>query len=187
MQMNNIVEQIRSFVEEECKKPSSKYGYEPFVNHFIPMHDFAVKLAEEQNADLEIVELAAWLHDIGSIVYGRENHHITSAKIAEEKLREWGYPEKKIEIVKKCILNHRGSCPGIKESKEEQIIADADAMSAFEHIEGLFRAAYVSENMNQEEARKSVLEKFENCWNKISKEAREIVKNKYEAVMMLLK
>lgn len=184
---STVVEKIRSFVEEECKKPTSKYGYEPYVNHFIPMHDFAVMLAKKMNADLEVVELAAWLHDIGSIIYGRENHHITSAKIAEGKLRELNYPLEKIEKVKKCIMNHRGSILSKRESKEEQIIADADAMSNFGCIDGLFKAAYLSEGLKQNEARLSVLRHFENSWNKISEEARRIVKEKYEAAMLLLK
>ena len=105
----DVVDQIKTFVENECKKPSSKYGYEPFIFHFLPTVDYAEKLADELYANKEIVLIAAWLHDIGSIVYGRKDHHITGAKIAEEKLKELGYPKEKIELVKKCILNHRGS------------------------------------------------------------------------------
>lgn len=149
--MSQIGEQIKRFVEEECKKPSSKYGYGPYINHFVPMHDYAINLGKKLNADLEIIELAAWLHDIGSIVFGRENHHVTSAEIAVKKLRELKYPEEKIEKVKLCILNHRGSVNNKKESVEEQIIADADAMSAFNHIEGLFKAAFIYENLDLED------------------------------------
>ena len=185
--MSQIVEQIRIFVEEECKKPTSKYGYEPYENHFVCTHKYARVLAEKLDADIEVVELAAWLHDIGSIIYGRENHHITGAKITQEKLRGLGYPQDKIEAVKHCILAHRGS-QGIKrETIEAQILTDADAMSAFDHIEGLFHASYVSENLSQKEAKSSVRQKLINSWNKISPNAREIVKDKYEAAMLLLK
>ncbi|MEK6820247.1 MAG: HD domain-containing protein [Nanoarchaeota archaeon] len=185
--MSNIIEEVRKFVEEECKKPESKYGYEPYINHFIPTAGYVKILAEKLNADKEIVEIAAWLHDIGSIIYGRENHHITGMQIAEKKLKELGYPKNKIERVKKCIFTHRGS-QGIKpETKEAQILNDADAMNAFDHIEGQFYAAFVSEKLNQEKARKSVKKKIEDCYNKLSEEAREIIKNKYEAAMLLLK
>jgi uncharacterized protein len=109
-----------NIVEEECKKPTSKYGYEPYPCHFVPMVKYAKKLAKRLKADEEVVEIAAWLHDVGSIIYGRDNHHITGAKIAEEKLKELGYPpEKKIELVKKCILNHRGSKQNKRETIEE--------------------------------------------------------------------
>lgn len=182
----NIVEKAREFVEAECKKPSSKYGYEPYTNHFVPTAKYAKILAEKEKADIEIVELAAWLHDIGSIIYGRENHHITSCEIAERKLMGLGYPKEKIDKVRKCILNHRGSVDCLRESKEEQIIADADAMNAFDHIEGQFHAAFVSENLNQEKARESVRKKLSNCYNKLSPNAKEIIKSKYNAAMLLL-
>ena len=73
------------------------------------MVNYAEKLADELGGDKEVILIAAWLHDIGSIIYGREDHHITSAKVAEDKLKELQYPAEKIELIKKCILNHRGS------------------------------------------------------------------------------
>ncbi|MBM3234518.1 HD domain-containing protein [Candidatus Pacearchaeota archaeon] len=182
----NITEEVRKFVENECKKPESKYGNEPYLCHFLPVASYSKILAKKFGADEEIVEIVAWLHDIGSIVYGRENHHITSAEIAEKKLRELGYPEEKIKIVKKCILNHRGSVNNKRESKEEQIIADADSMSNFENVSGIFKAAFVYENLGQIEAKHETRKKLENCYNKLSEEAKKIIKPKYEAAMLLL-
>src|SRR3989338_1011174 len=92
-----LIEKVKVFVKEECNKESNKFGYEIYGAHFVPMVENAKKLAEKLNAEVEVVVIAAWLHDIGSIIYGRENHHITGAKIAEEKLRELKYPEEKIE------------------------------------------------------------------------------------------
>jgi hypothetical protein len=39
---------MRKFVEEECKKPTSKYGFEPYGAHFVPVHNYAKSLAEKQ-------------------------------------------------------------------------------------------------------------------------------------------
>lgn len=182
-----IVEEIRKFVEEESKKPSNIWGYSFYTLHLVDVYNLSRELAKKLDADLEVVELAAWLHDIGAIFNGRENHHITGALIAEKKLNELGYPEQRIEIVKRCILNHRGSISNEKCSVEEQIIADADAMSAFNHLQGLFFAAYVSEKKGQEDARNSVRIKLVNSWNKLCfQESREIIKPKYEAAMLLL-
>ena len=186
MEKINIIEEVRKFVEEECKKPTSHYGYEPYSFHFVPMHAYAKMLAEKLNSDLEIVEIAAWLHDIGSIMYGRENHHMTGADIAEKKLKELGYPENKIERVKACIVSHRGSVQMMKESKEAQIIADADAMSIFDNIGGQFKAAYSYEDRTQEEGNRAVKQKLVNSFNKMSESAKEIIKPKYEAAMLLL-
>jgi len=187
--MNNIVEQIREFVEEECKKPTAKYGYEPYEFHLVPTHKYAKKLAEKLGADVEIVEISAWLHDIGSIINGRKNHHITGAEIAEQKLRELGYPAEKIEKVKTCILNHRGSVSNSEglRSCEEKIISDADALSHFDNHGGLFKAAFIYENLNQGEAMESILSKLNRSWNKLSfPESKELIKPKYEAAMLLL-
>ena len=183
----DIVKEIRDFVESECRKPESKYGYEPFTEHFTPMAGYAEKLADELGGDKEAVLIAAWLHDIGSIVFGREDHHITGAKIAEEKLKDLGYDADKTELVKKCILNHRGST-GLKgESLEEMIIAEADAMSNFDNLAGIFKAAFIYENLSQKEAKESVKQKLERKWGQLRLDkSKEIIKPKYEAVMLLL-
>ncbi len=184
----DIVNEIKYFVENECKKPSSKYGYEPFPFHFVPMVNYAEKLADELGGDKEIILIAAWLHDIGSIIHGREDHHITSAKIAEEKLKEFQYPVKKIELVKKCILNHRGSQQNGRSSIEEQIIAEADVLSNFDNIAGIFKAAFVYEDKTQGEAKDSVRQKLERKWKQLHFEnSKKIIKPKFEAAMLLLK
>ena len=184
----DIVREIKNFVEEESKKPTSKYGHEPFNFHFAQVVKYAEELASELGGDKEIISISAWLHDIGSIIEGRENHHIIGAKIAEAKLRELNYPKEKIELVKKCIQNHRGSQENNRGSIEEQIIAEADTMSNFDNLAGIFKAAFVYEGLEQGEAQKSVREKLKRKWNKLHFEkSKEIIKPKYEAVMLLLK
>jgi uncharacterized protein len=187
---NNIVEKIRKYVESVFSLPEAKYK-ESYENHFVPVVHFVRELSKKLNVDdneKEIVEIAAWLHDIGSIIHGRENHHITGAEIAEKKLRELNYPEEKIKVVKKCILNHRGSCEDVnnRELLIEGILVDADSMSAFENIDGLFQAAFLWENLNQQQARKSVKEKLIRKYNQLSETSKELIKPKYEAAMILL-
>lgn len=184
--MNNL-EKIRQFVELECKKPTSKYGYEPFPFHFVPMVNYAKQLNRKLGGDSEVIEAAAWLHDIGSIIDGRENHHITGAQIAEAKLIKLGFSKPKIELVKKCILNHRGSLNNKRESLEEKIIAEADVMSNFDDLPGIFQAFLLFEKMNRSEAREAVRKKLEYKYNQLHfKESKQILKPKYEAVMLLL-
>mgnify|MGYP000426415147 FL=1 len=68
-------------------------------------------LAKKYGADIEIVIIAAWLHDIASVtdynLYAE--HHIYGTQIAEEILKRFDYEEDRIQKVQKCILNHRGS------------------------------------------------------------------------------
>jgi HD superfamily phosphodiesterase len=60
----NIIDQIKTFVEEECKKPTSNYGYEPFPHHFVPMVAYAKQLTDKLGGDKEVIEIAGRLHDI---------------------------------------------------------------------------------------------------------------------------
>jgi len=188
MEAKKIIEEIREFVEEESKKPTAHYGYEPYLNHLVPMRDYAVQLAKKLGADAEIVELATWLHDIGSIMNGRKDHHIIGAKIAEKKLKELGYPQDRIEKVKHCILTHRASQKIKPETLESQIISDADAISSFDNIPGIFMAAFVYENQGQQEAKASVRQKLERKWERlVLKESRDLIKPRYDAIKLLLK
>lgn len=185
---SRIIKEIKDFARAECLKPTSKYGYVIYTDHLVPMVKYAKQLARELDADIEIIELAGWLHDMGSIIYGRENHHITGAKIAEEKLTKLDYPKEKIKKVKDCIYSHRGSQNMKPKTIEAQIIIEADALSAFNDLAGLFECAYYFEKLPRRKAEKSVRQKLENKWKQLCfKKSKEIIRPKYEAMKILLK
>lgn len=184
----NICEQARLIILGECEKPTSKYGLEPYENHFVPVYQYATELAYKLGADVEVVGTGAWLHDLGSIIYGRKDHHITGAKETKEKLQELGCSQDFIASVVPCVLNHRGSQGNELVTLEEQIVAAADAMSAFNNIAGLFKAAFIYEGKNLEEAVNSIAEKLENKWKQLTfDESREIVLPRYQAAMVLFR
>ncbi|MEI8143803.1 MAG: HD domain-containing protein [Candidatus Berkelbacteria bacterium] len=183
-----LVKKIQNYVKTESLKKTSKYGSEPYFCHFMPVVKYAKLLQKKYGGDAEVIEIAGWLHDVGSLVYGRENHHITSAKIAVELLEKLDYPKEKMELVEKCILNHRGSVGKKGESIEEQIVAEADAMSNFENISGIFKAAFVYENLDQITAKKAVLQKLQNKWKQLQfAESKKLLKPKLDAARILLK
>ncbi|MDO8663227.1 MAG: metal-dependent phosphohydrolase, partial [Candidatus Wildermuthbacteria bacterium] len=91
-----------------------------------------------------------------------------------------------IELVKKCILNHRGSQHSTRDSIEEKIVAEADVMSNFDNIPGIFKAAFVYENKGQGEGRIAVIEKLKRKWDQLCFEnSKKIIKPKFEAAMLL--
>ena len=60
-------------------------------------------------------------------------------------------------------------------------------MSAFDHIEGQFKAALVYENKSLDDARISVRTKLINSWNKlVFEESKKLIEPKYRAAMELL-
>ena len=82
----NIIEEVEKYVKEKITiyKNESEEHYDFWNEHIKYVYDESLKLAEEFNADKEIVSLGALLHDIALInkVGDRKNHHINGEKIA---------------------------------------------------------------------------------------------------------
>lgn len=182
----NVVDKVREYVREESEKNTNIFTMDAYHTHIVPMVKYSKKLAKKLGADEEIVEIAAWLHDIGSLKGEYENHHIAGAKYAEEFLKKLNYPTEKIEKIKHCIITHRGSIKIKRETIEAECIASADGMSHFDNITSLFNLALIIRKMNVEEARIFAKDKLQKLWDKMLPEAKEMVKEKYEAAMLLL-
>ncbi|MEA3430242.1 MAG: HD domain-containing protein [Nanoarchaeota archaeon] len=183
----DIVEEVRKYVKEECQKETNFFGMAAYDHHFVSMVKYAKQLAKETGADIEIVELAGWLHDIASILGDYDNHHISGAKYAEELLTKYNYPKEKIEQIKHCIIAHRGSKDIPRETIEAECIADADALSHFDNVSSLFNLALVTRRLKIEEAQQFVARKLERSWNKLTPRAKAMIKLKYDSAMILFK
>jgi uncharacterized protein len=184
----SLIEKARRFVENEIKKPASILPVDFYFDHLVPMQKHAKKLCRKLGGDFEIVLLAAWLHDIGSVIYGRKYHHISSAKVAKDFLEKENYDQTKTSKVLACIKHHRQSTNFKRETLEEKIIADADAICNFDMLPGLFYATLVIEKLTPVEAAKSVKKKLKNKWRRLHfKESKILIRPKYKAAMLLLK
>ena len=137
--MEKIINEIYNEVKRRCMLPSNAYGIGAWDHHIELVYKIAIDICDEYKADYEIVALAALLHDIASVTNKdfTENHHIIGANIAGELLKQFELDSNKIELVKKCILNHRGSVLKNKTTPEEICIADSDAMAHFYSIPSL--------------------------------------------------
>jgi uncharacterized protein len=185
--VKKIVELIEQEVFNRCQKYKEKTGDDDWT-HTDKVTKYALKLAEMYNADKEIVALGALLHDIsGPSEYGdTSDHHIYSSEIAESLLSELNYPNDRIEWVKNCVLNHRGSKANPKNTVEEECVADADALTHFDSIPSMFHFAYVTLNLSTEDGKERVKRKFENDYNKLSERTRELIKSKYNTMIDIL-
>lgn len=89
----------------------------------------ALELAEKEGADKEIVETAAWLHDIGRSKAGLI-HHKESVEISQDFLKKEGKDPKFIKKVCECINEHVGPRPltqRIIEKLRESGLREGDA------------------------------------------------------------
>ena len=56
--------------------------------------------------DMDALVIAAYLHNISTVEYGFQNHHLKSAEMAVEFLRELDVPVERIGKVEQTILTH---------------------------------------------------------------------------------
>ena len=176
-----MIEKVREIVKKECDEWDWKF-------HILPVVKYAKLLAKKLNADGELAELGALLHDIGRIKFGPKNHEITGIPEAEKILKQFNYPQKIIDEVKHCIESHRGSGTIKPKTIVAKIVANADAMAHFDTILALLQIALKKENNDIEKAVNWVYDKIERDWNKklTIPEAKEMMKEKYEAIKLLL-
>lgn len=184
----DMIENIKADIKRRCESPNNFFGI-GIYEHIESVAKNAVELAKLHQADVEVCEIAGWLHDIASITDYKlyEKHHIYGAEMAEEILKPYNnYPADKIELIKLCILNHRGSVVKEKTTSEEVCVADADAISHYDTVPSLLYLAFVQRKLNIADGVKFVKDKLERSYNKMSQESKEYYKDKRAIVLSIL-
>lgn len=188
--MSNIVEIIRKEIidrsnrfEEETK--GTKEEYNLYLEHVQYVYRNAVMIAKNKNVDKEVVELSALLHDIAMTdkSLDRSRHNEYGALIAEALLKGLNYPTSKVELIKKCILNHSSNRKDFRTTDEEKVLVNADAMAHFDYIDDLYALASKELELDEAESVKFVQEKLTKDYNEIDEEIKNIVQDKYINIM----
>lgn len=102
-------------------------------DHTERVYNLAVRIAEKEDVDMEAVKLAALLHDVARHKEKKGNgvcHAEEGERMAREILSKEGYGEEKIDKVCSAIRTHRFSKKLDAESREGEIIQDADRLDA---------------------------------------------------------
>ena len=188
--MTNM-EKIKGFVREKLDNLNWAHTKE--------VVRLALEIAEKEKADKGIVEIAAWLHDIGksepgiNIIY----HHIKSVEISEKFLKELKVEKSKIEKINQCIIEHMGPENGYflgnmlkKEGKawdffprpstnESKALYDADMINLlgpFGIIKRVFLGAKMGINFN--DIVKNLLGESQKCLDDLKTETGKRIGNK---------
>ncbi len=183
-----MLSRIATLVEEACKNPANPWGYGIWTHHITRVVDVVRRLAPRFGADVEIVELAAVLHDYASLIDPAlyAEHHLHGPLEAEKILREMEYPPGRTRAVMECIRAHRGSVPSERTTPEAECLASADAITHIEQAPSLLYLAFVQHRMGIDEGTAWVRAKLERSWTKISPRIRETVRERYAAAMAVL-
>lgn len=183
--MRDSIEQI---VEQACAADTNIFGYDIWTHHILKVVENTKQLASRFDADPEIVEIAALLHDYASIkdkaLYA--DHHIHGPIEAEKLLKRFDYPKEKREAVKNAIATHRASVTVEHRSAEGACLANADAMAHVEQVPSLLYLAYVHHGMGIDEGKTWVKAKLQRSWQKLRADVQELVRGEYEATLMVL-
>jgi len=103
----------------------------------------AEQIARQEGADVEVVKIAALLHDIGRVKEDQSNgtidHALVGAEMAEKILKELSLEEELIKKIVHCIKTHRFRGSHIPETIEAKVLFDADKIDSIGAV-GIGRA-----------------------------------------------
>lgn len=100
-------------------------------SHVERVYNLAVRIAKEENADLDVVKAAALLHDIARAMEDEgkiEDHTVEGARMARKILEEANFPREKVDKIIHCIEVHRFKKNVKAETLEAKILQDADRL-----------------------------------------------------------
>jgi uncharacterized protein len=129
-----VREAARAAAQAEEERAQGEYPglYDYRWEHVQAVVRVAARLAEQAGADREVVEAAAWLHDVAK-GKGRRGHGAEGAIEARRILAKTDYPAHKVEAVADAIAKHvglsRDEPDAPLEPIEAAVIWDADKLT----------------------------------------------------------
>lgn len=120
-------------------------------NHVLRVVSTAEQLCKAEQAEVEVVIPAAWLHDCFTYPKDHPQRKQSSQQAADkacEFLREIGYPQQHLEAVHHAIAAHSFSAGILPQTLEAQIVQDADRLDSLGAI-GIVRCLQVGTSLQR--------------------------------------
>lgn len=112
-------------------------------DHTVRVYDLCLRIGRREKADLEVLKLAALLHDVGREEEDRSNgrvcHARKSAELARRILRKHRIGRGRSVRVIRCIETHRFRGRRVPDSVEGKVLFDADKLDSIGAV-GIGRA-----------------------------------------------
>lgn len=176
---------IRRSNDFESKTKGTKDEYNIYKKHIQYVYNYAMLLSKDKDVNREVLAISALLHDIAMTdsSLNRSKHNEYGVDIAEKLLQKENYPEDKISLVKKCILNHSSKRASFRTTMEESILVDADGLAHFDEIDNLYSLAHNVMQLNDKETINYIKDKLTRDYNELSDDVKYLVEEKYQKVM----
>jgi len=190
--INKTIEKAKEFFENEFS------GHDFW--HTLRVYNVAKEIAKKEKCDIEIICLAALLHDFDD---AKITNSTTELENATKWLNENNYPQERINLIKDIIntISFKGTDTKIPETIEGKIVQDADRLDAIGAI-GIARTfayggskgrkmwdpnEHYIDNMNEQEYRSNKGNTINHFYEKLLKlkdkmntdTAREIAENRH--------
>lgn len=129
-----ITKEIKREIEEKAKKFFKNSSGCHDWTHVERVKKLAFKIAKAEGADLDIVELAVYLHDIGRRreMKNRGNlcHAEEGARLAKIILKKYNFEQSVIDNITHCIISHRYRNNHTPSTIEAKVLYDADKLDS---------------------------------------------------------
>jgi uncharacterized protein len=135
-------EMLRAIAEKAAKYFKTSQGSHDW-SHTERVTKLCQRIGQKEGADLEILRIAALLHDIGREEQDRSKgkicHAAVGAEIARTILEEVGLEVEKLERIIHCIQTHRFRGSKAPQTIEARVLFDADKLDSIGAV-GIGRA-----------------------------------------------
>ena len=126
----DLTERIKKEAQSFFSNAKGSHDWE----HTERVYNLCVHIGKKEKADMEILGLAAILHDIGRAdqdkISGGICHAERGAVLAKQLLKNYTAEEDKISKIVHCIESHRFRNDRSPNSKEAKVLFDADKLDA---------------------------------------------------------
>ena len=142
--MKKVIENAKIFVKESFENEYSGHDY----FHTLRVYKMAKRIAEKENANIEIVELASLLHDVDDIKLSPSTNK--NKDNARSFLNDNNVDSKTVELICEIIseISYKGTESVPSKTLEGMCVQDADRLDAIGAI-GIARAFAYGGNHNR--------------------------------------
>ncbi len=182
-----MIDEIRSDVLEACGRADNLLTPAFFDRHLEVVAAYARELADALGADREIVELAAWLHDISAVLdLGTlPTHAADSAQLGARMLRARGYLEERAARVAEAIGAHVVPLARGQGSLEAVCLSNADAMAQIAMPAFWLFFAFTVRRLSYDDGLRWYAGLVRQRWEQLIPEARARIEPEHELAMTL--
>ncbi len=182
-----LLEAIRGEVRDACDRPENRLTPSFYEEHLRLVADHATSLAAALGADRELVELAAWLHDISAVLdfATLPTHPDASADAAGGMLARHGCPAARVAAVAAAIRRHSQPLRVGQGTPEEVCLSNADASAQIAAPAFWLYFAYRVRNLGFTEGREWYAARLRQNWQAMIPEARALVESEYARALAM--